>query len=260
MRIALLSDVHGNLITLEAVLKDIKANGGVDGYWVLGDLAALGYDPVGALERLSGLSNAQFVRGNTDKYIVTGERPLPPVEAIQDDFSLIHRFLMITASFAWTAGAVTTTGWLDWLAQLPLEFRAVLPGGTRFLGVHAAPGTDDGPGINPSLDEKQLENALAKSNADLVCVAHTHHPLDVTVDGIRVVNLGSVSNPFPPDLRASYVLLEADRDGYKLEHRYVDYDHQAVIAALRRVHHPAAEYISNYQVGKNLPGWQQKES
>ena len=55
MRIALLSDVHGNLITLEAVLKDIEANGGVDGYWVLGDLAALGYDPVGTLERLSKL-------------------------------------------------------------------------------------------------------------------------------------------------------------------------------------------------------------
>jgi predicted phosphodiesterase len=258
MRIALISDIHGNLITLEAVLKDIEVNGGVDGYWVLGDLAALGYDPVGTLERLSKLPNAEFVRGNTDKYIVTGERPLPPVEAIKDDFSLVYRFLTITASFAWTAGAVTTAGWFDWLQKLPLEFRTVLPDGTRFLGVHAAPGTDDGPGINPSLDNNQIRSVLAKSNADLVCVAHTHHPMDVTINGTRLVNLGSVSNPFPPDLRASYVLLEADHEGYKLEHRYVDYDHQAVIDALKHVHHPAAEYISNYQVGKNLPGWQGK--
>ncbi len=52
MRIALLSDIHGNSIALEAVLEDIQAQGDVDAYWVLGDLAAIGYDPVGVLERL----------------------------------------------------------------------------------------------------------------------------------------------------------------------------------------------------------------
>jgi len=41
MRLALLSDVHGNTIALDAVLADIEQNGGVDGYWVLGDLVAI---------------------------------------------------------------------------------------------------------------------------------------------------------------------------------------------------------------------------
>ena len=45
MRLALLSDVHGNPIALDAVLKDIAAQGGADRYWVLGDLVAIGYDP-----------------------------------------------------------------------------------------------------------------------------------------------------------------------------------------------------------------------
>ena len=49
--------------------------------------------------------------------------------------------------------------------------------------------------------------------AELVLVGHTHLPFDRTVGNIRVVNPGSVSNPFPPDLRASYVILEADKNG-----------------------------------------------
>ena len=48
MRLALFSDIHGNPIALDAVLADIAAEGGVNAYWVLGDLAAIGYDPVGA--------------------------------------------------------------------------------------------------------------------------------------------------------------------------------------------------------------------
>ena len=52
MRIALLSDIHGNPLALDAVLSDIAAQGGVDTYWVLGDFSSLGYDPVSVLERV----------------------------------------------------------------------------------------------------------------------------------------------------------------------------------------------------------------
>ena len=61
-RIALLADIHGNSLALDAVLAHIQAQGGVDDYWVLGDLCAIGYDPVGVLERLSALPNAIFIR------------------------------------------------------------------------------------------------------------------------------------------------------------------------------------------------------
>ena len=62
MRIALISDIHGNLLALEAVLADIAAQGGVDAYWILGDFSSLGYDPVGVLERVTQLQNALFSR------------------------------------------------------------------------------------------------------------------------------------------------------------------------------------------------------
>ena len=63
MRIALLADIHGNEIALSAVLRDIEARGGVNAYWILGDLVALGPQPVQVLEILSALPNTRFIRG-----------------------------------------------------------------------------------------------------------------------------------------------------------------------------------------------------
>jgi predicted phosphodiesterase len=256
MRIALLSDIHGNTIALDAVLQDIQKRGGVDACWVLGDLAAIGYDPVGVLERLAELPNASFVRGNTDRFVVTGEPPMPTLEQLQSDRSLVPKMLEMVSSFAWTQGAVTTSGWLLWLAALPTECRLMLPDGTRLLGVHAAPGCDDGDGVHPGLNKQELQVLLGGCDADLVCVGHTHWPLDIRVGGVRVVNVGSISNPLPPDLRACYVLLEANRSGYQLQHRRVDYNHEAVIVEVRRANHPASNYIISFMRGWNIPRWQ----
>jgi predicted phosphodiesterase len=259
-RLALLSDVHGNPIALEAVLADVEAAGGVDGYWVLGDLAAIGHDPVGALERLRALPNVGFVRGNTDRYVVTGERPPPRAEDVRSRPELLDVFAEVQGSFAWTQGALSGAGWLDWLAELPLERRLTLPDGTRLLGVHAAPGQDDGPGVPPHRSDDDLGALLGEAEADLVCVGHTHWPLDRPVSvsdrgAGRVVNLGSVSNPLAPDLRASYVRLEADRSGYRLTHRRVDYDRAAAVAALGRLRHPGARFIVDHFLGRRRPPW-----
>jgi hypothetical protein len=68
-----LSDVHANPIALDAVLRDIEERGGADEYWVLGDVVAMGFDPAAVLRRLTALPNARFVRGNTDRYVLTGQ-------------------------------------------------------------------------------------------------------------------------------------------------------------------------------------------
>jgi putative phosphoesterase len=65
---------------------------------------------------------------------------------------------------------------------------------------------------------------MKDADADLVLAGHTHLPLDRTVGGIRLVNPGSISNPFPPDLQASYVILEADENRYETSNRRVGYD------------------------------------
>ncbi len=78
----------------------------------------------------------------------------------------------------------------------------------------------------------------------------------MNIEGVHIFNLGSVSNPMPPDLRASYAILETDAAGYHLESRFVEYDHQAVIAAVHAVKHPAAHsssitnWAKTYRAGK----------
>ena len=245
MRIALMSDIHGNPIALEAVLQDIEAAGGVDGYWILGDLVALDPGPVEVLERLSRLPDVRFTRGNTDRYVCTGDRPRPTIEEARDNPELLETLVEVAGTLAWTQGAITSTGWFDWLSDLPLELRVLLPDGTRFLGVHASPGSDDIP-IHPGLSEGEIERLLTHCEADLICVGHSHIPMDLHVGDRHLVNLGSVSNHVPPNHQASYLLLDADAAGYHIQKREVDYDRAAVIAAVERIRHPGARWIIRF--------------
>lgn len=249
----LLSDVHGNRHALEAVLADAEASGHrIDRWWVLGDLVAIGPDPVGTLELLANLPSVELIQGNTDRYVLTDDRPPPHADAVLAKPKLLPLYALLQRSFAWTTGALAATGWLDWLGRLPRELRTVLPDGTSLLGVHACPGTDDGPGITPGRDDDELGRDLAGAEADVVVAGHTHQPTDRVVAGVRAVNLGSLSNPIVDDLRASYVLLHADRHGVGVEHRRVAYDQAAFLTAVERSGHPAADYIASFQRGEQI--------
>lgn len=255
MRIALFSDIHGNSIALDAVLEDIDVKGGVDAYWVLGDFVAIGPDPIGVMKRLLRLPNAEFIRGNTDRYVLTGQRPNPSAKDVRTNTDLLELYQEVNNCFAWTQGAMAAFGYLEWLEKLPIEYRLTLKDGTKFLAVHASPNQDDGRGVRPDLTQDELRNLLDGCGANLVCVGHTHFALDKTVGAIRVVNLGSISNPTPTDLRASYVLLEVDNERYHLQHHKVDYDHAAVIAQCQKVRHPATRFIARHMLGEHKPPW-----
>lgn len=249
MKMALISDIHGNSIALDAVLADIATQGGVDAYWVLGDLVAIGHDPVGVLERLAQLPNARFVRGNTDRYIFAGDRPPPTFADAEADPKLLPVLAEVAGCFAWTQGALDATAWTEWLRQLPLEIEEVLPDGTHMLGVHASPGRDAGDGIAPDMSDEVIAESLRGCSAGLICTGHTHRALNRLVGSQRVVNLGSLSNPPPGERQASYVLLRAEQKGYEIEHRLVGYDINAVVEALERQRHPAAPFIIRHLRG-----------
>ncbi|MEK7863689.1 MAG: metallophosphoesterase family protein [Chloroflexota bacterium] len=253
MRFALLADIHGNSIALDAVLEDVRSRGGTDGYLFLGDLAAMGPDPIGVLERATSLEGARFVRGNTDRYIVTGERPdWYRRDASHSESDLRRLDLAIATSLAWTQGVVTAAGWYDWLAALPSDLRIELPDGTRLLAVHASHRRDDDPSLRPTASDDELRELLADAGADLVCAGHTHRAMDRRLGPkLRVVNPGSLSNPLPsePEIRAGYALLDARVDGYTVELHRVDYDHDAFAESLRRVHHPEADRLIGLQRG-----------
>jgi predicted phosphodiesterase len=246
MRLALLSDIHGNRIALDAVVEDAR-RASVDAFCVVGDLVAIGPEPVAVLDALAALDPVTMVRGNTDRYVVTGDGPPPTLEQVHADPTLAGLYARIRESFAWTRGFVTAAGWFDRLAALPLDATIALADGTRLLAVHASPGTDDGEGVHPGRSNAELAAMVDGCGVAVVCVGHTHEPVLRQVGGTTVVNLGAVSNPVGPDPRASYVLLESHAAGTSLQHRRVPYDYAAFIEQVHRSRHPSVEFILSYQ-------------
>lgn len=249
--LGLISDIHGNRVALEAVIAD-GVGEGVDSWWVLGDVVAIGPEPVATLEMVVELPNVVVTRGNTERYVLTGDRPPPHRHDVLARPELLDVFVEVEASFSWTRGALASHGWLEWLAGLPLECRTQLADGRWVLGVHASPGRDDGPGITPHRPDDELAAALAGAEADIVCAGHTHQATDRLIGDVRAVNLGSVSNPIVDDLRACYVILHADRHGHHIEHRRVTYDTDEFLRRICRSGHPAADYIASFQRGEQV--------
>ena len=164
------------------------------------------------------------------------------------DPALVAQVVETAASFAWTRGMLTAVSRLDRLAALPLELTETLPDGTRLLGVHASPGCDEGSGIRGEQTDAELAALLDGSNADLILTGHTHRYVDRELDGVRAVNLGSVSLPPPDEPRsASYVALDANEDS-TVERRLVEYDHRAVVDAIERADPPGREFLLRFFV------------
>jgi diadenosine tetraphosphatase ApaH/serine/threonine PP2A family protein phosphatase len=198
------------------------------------------------LERLSTLTGLRLIRGNTDRYVAFGDRPGPSIAEVQADATLFKPLIQVASTFAWTQGMVTAAGWLPRLKELPLDFELELSDGTRLLGVHASPGTDDGTGISPASSDEEIGALCNGCGAGLVCVGHTHLPLDRRWGQMHLVNPGSVGLSRTPDLHACYAFLDVDTDGYRVRHRRVAFDRQAVIGQLIGLAHPAKEYIIHH--------------
>lgn len=249
-RLALLSDVHANRVALDAVLDDLATLAPVDEVWALGDLVAIGPDPVGVLERLHELPVCRFLAGNSERYVRTGERPLPDPATAAERPHLPG----LIAGFAWTAGRLHEAGWFDWLASLPATLRGELATGGRIVGVHATPDRDDGPGIHALLSDGDVEAMLDLADADVLCGGHTHLPLHRQVGRRSVVNLGSVSNPsrHGDSCAASYVVVDATGPQAEISHRSVDYDVAAVLRQLHELRHPALGFIEDAYFGRHV--------
>lgn len=234
MRIAVISDIHGNTVALDAVLADA---GDVDAYLILGDLCAIGHDPVGVLDRLDALENTHVIRGNTDRYVVEHSLPPPPDDPAAND--------EMVSGFGWTRDRVHQAARLGWLGLLPVEYRTTLPDGTRVLWVHASPGNDEGRGFSEKRTDDEAEALLEGADADLVLVGHTHVQVDRRYSGVHVINPGPVSNP-RQGRDAYYALIEADEDGHSIDLRAVSLDLDALLAALEASAFPGARFVAQH--------------
>ena len=255
MKLGVIADTHGNELALRAVLDD-AARYHVDRWWVLGDLVLSGPRPAEVLELLRDLPGVSMLRGNTDRYVLTGEQPALHATAASaaTSIDLVERYAAVAAGIGWTRGVLGQAGTLEHLATLPPQLRLQLPGGTTLLGVHASPGADDGPGIDPNLPDEQLRGLLTGYGAEVVVGGHTHHQVDRLVGGIRALNPGSTGMPRPPG-RAGWLLLhEGGQGDLTAEHHTVPFDVDAVVRDLRHRRHPtppssrpsSPDNVSNY--------------
>jgi predicted phosphodiesterase len=198
-RIALFSDVHGNLLALDAVIREIEA-AGVDEVYCLGDLVGYGPDPAGVIERVRTLG-IPTVRGNYDDGV--GHRRgecgcyYATQEARRDG----------AASYAFTDAELGDRDH-EWLAALPDDIH-LIEADVRILLAHGSPRK-----INeyllPGREDRQLTRLADEAGADVVCVGHIHVPYHRAMtapDGRRVhyVSSGSVGKPKDGDPRAGWV-------------------------------------------------------
>ncbi len=251
VRVAVFGDIHGNVIALDAVIR-AAADEGIEEYWCLGDLVAHGPRPVEVVARLRDLAGLTCVRGNTDRYVLTGDLRgiIPPIDLPRTQQQW-RDFADARESFAWTRGCLVAARHIEWLAGLPLEQQIDLPDGSRALLVHSSPGRDDGPGLSPELSDSALADAgFRASRADLVLVGHTHVRSDRDIAGCHAVNPGPVSLPREADDQARWAVLDATTAGYSIEYRAVRYDLARVVDDLSRQWHPASGWLARKMTGR----------
>ena len=228
MQIAVLSDVHGNVHALEAVLADIDAKG-VDRVYCLGDLVGYGAFPneVIALVRERGIPT---VMGNYDEGVgfdkdECGCAYTDPEMRRLGDLSLM-----------WSRERVTPEN-KAFLRGLHPQIRFEMAG-KRFLLVHGSPRK-----INEYLYENRPDSSFERlalaSEADVLVYGHTHLPYTKTIGGVLFVNDGSTGKPKDGDVRACYAVLDVGADGAEVSFRRVAYDVVAAALAVREGGLPA---------------------
>ena len=224
VRIAALSDIHGNLPALAAVRKAVDASR-PDYVAICGDLVFNGPDPVGCLALVQELEKAgAFVTlGNTDVAVADGD---------------------FTAAFPWfTEGApdayLAAADWardqigdagVDYLRRLPWE-RRLRVGDDLVLFCHASPGslTD---GLGADLDAVVTVDRVSRTDAKVIVCGHTHLPEVREVGWRTIVNAGSAGYVFDGDPSASWALIEIDEGVVKAEIRRTEYDVMAASDAV----------------------------
>jgi putative phosphoesterase len=222
MRIGIISDIHGNMTALEAVLADLWTRP-IDALYCLGDLVGYAAHPneVTARIRAEGLPT---IMGNYDDGVgferdECGCAYTNPVDKALGDRSL-----------AWTKATVTADN-KAFLRTLASEIRFEADG-KRVLLVHGSPRR-----MNEYLFEDRplssFQRLAASSQADMIVFGHTHKPYTKLVDDVLFVNAGSVGKPKDGDWRACYMVLDPSDATSPVEFIRVPYDVAREAAAIR---------------------------
>lgn len=207
---AFFSDVHGNLPALEAVLDEI-ARRGITEIYVAGDLLLGGEHPVEVFKRLSQV-DAKCIRGLSDNAL-TKVRPESLRPSDETERARAARFTETRRRIGELA--------LKFLEKLPEERRIPLVDGSELLMVHGSP-ADPTVEITHDLSDDEVLALLDGDPADIVVCGASHVPFQRDLEGVRVINVGSVGAA-PEGTVAHYTVITPNADGTTLiEQTYVE--------------------------------------
>jgi putative phosphoesterase len=214
-KVALVSDVHGNIEALNTVLADARREG-VDLVLSAGDLVGFSPQADKVIDAITD-GSAISIKGNFDSELLEWKK------SRKGERSLAQH------SIATTRKALSKR-MRRRLESLPSRLKIRI-GDTRILLVH---GTPDSPKEHLRSDspDDRFSKIAKKAGADIVVFGHTHDAMVKDVGGVLFVNPGSVGRPNDGDPRASYAILNLD--GLKVEMRRLDYDLLAQARAIRK--------------------------
>ena len=224
MKIAVLSDIHGNTTALEAVLADAKA-ARVDEYWLLGDILMPGTGRRRILDLLDSLPITARVVGNWEDSLWRGlYRKLDLTKAS-------HRYLLRQCQYILEEIAPEE---IEDLHNQPMQVHRQF--GDLVVGItHHLPDKNWGRELIHTGKQEDFDRLVTEPHASIAVYGHIHQQLlRYGSDGQLILNPGSIGQPFfldarlRKDLRAQYMILEFDEDGLvDVDFRRVDYDVEA---------------------------------
>ncbi|MGY4690054.1 metallophosphoesterase family protein [Salibacterium sp. K-3] len=217
MKIALLSDIHGNARALKAVLNDLKEKH-IDQMYILGDLCYRGPEPKNALETVRS-TPAKVLKGNADEWVIRGVK-----KGEVPDSALA----IMNQEQDWTVERLSSDD-IHYLEQLPSSFLETFDQSVTMHAFHAAPDSLFDVIPADATDDTLLEKLGTEPDADIVVYGHIHTPYIRRAGGTTFINTGSIGLPFDGDPRPSYVLLEVENGTFEASIERVDYEKERVM-------------------------------
>lgn len=236
MKIAFISDIHGNLHAFESVLADIK-NEGADRIVFLGDASTLGMRPADSLDLLQSLK-CDCVLGNHDEFMINPEK--------------IHSYTRDTL-------VIDTVEWsrarhekrhFDFIRTFRESVRIPFIPGTDIYCYHGSPVTNI-ENVKPESGMESFQALIPGGSSSIFIGGHTHVQMLKNHAGTRIVTAGSVGQPFigygmPPRKHpwAEYTVIESKGTKYQIQFRQVEIDNDLVNREILASDSPMNDFIS----------------
>jgi putative phosphoesterase len=228
MRIAVVSDIHGNRTAFEAVLADLQKTS-PDVVLHGGDLADAGSGSAEIVDQIRSLGWKGVV-GNTEQMLALPET----FESFASRSPKLVPLWDVLREMAAATREVLGEERLVWLRDLPIVHVH-----DTIAIVHASP-EDPWSAPSPQASNEELNSRYSSLSQPIVIYGHIHQPFIRTIGALTVANSGSVGLPYDGDRRAGYLLV----DGFDVEIRRVEYDLARELQALRNSRIPHAEWIA----------------